>query len=75
MRVSKDRVAVGLLAFILAVLSVVSIMILREIQHTQIATEGFAKYMKCLIATDEALYKELGKAGYVEYCEQFLRVT
>lgn len=73
MHLTKDTVFLTCLAIILAVLSIVSILILREVNNNQVKTDKFAVYMRCLIAPDEAKYAELGKEGYVRFCEQHLR--
>ena len=33
---------------------------------------NFSDYMRCLVVTDQELYKELGKAAYFDHCDQLL---
>lgn len=72
LKITQDRLAVWTVAAILAVLSFVQIIAVREINKNQVDQKRFAVYMKCLIAPDEAYYKKIGRSAYVDFCTKRL---
>lgn len=71
-KIAQDVVMMLILSTVLAVLSTVTILLIREVNQNQVQTEKFANYMRCLIVPDEVRYAEIGKEAYVRECERLL---
>lgn len=73
MKLAKDTVFLSCLAVVLAVLSVVTILILREVNQNQVQVGRFANYMRCLIVVEDEAVIAVGEEAYVLECEKQLR--
>ncbi len=71
-RFTQDIVMMLVLSVVLAILSTVTILLIREVDENQVQVERFANYMRCLIVPNEARYEELGREAYVRECENLL---
>ena len=67
-----DIVPVVILIILLGTMSVLQTLAIRKLDAASVGRIGLADYFRCLVVTDQTLYAELGREGYVRYCETFL---
>lgn len=73
MKLAKDTVFLACMTLVLAVLSIMAILILREVNENQVQVGRFADYMRCLIVVEDEAVIAVGEDAYVRECEKKLR--